>query len=165
MCTFVLYILMYVFIYFLLYMPTGSCFFRRHAFEQFTIPGIFPDSFNTQGVDGWVPPQLDLACPPKTSSSSHGFLKFLLVGVAFSGCVYMGKKRKWWLVQLDQSLHGLYTRSCPGEKHWPRGSSNRTARSRRATLSCAVFGAILVAAMAQHGLVWVFSMPNSGIQW
>lgn len=43
-------------------------------------------------VDGWVPPQLDLACPPKTSSSSHGFLKFLLVGVAFSGCVYMGKK-------------------------------------------------------------------------
>ena len=86
---------MYVFIYFLLYMPTvptGSCFFRRHAFEQFTIPGMFPDSFNTQGVDGWVPPQLDLACPPKTSSSSHGFLKFLLVGVAFSGCGYMGKK-------------------------------------------------------------------------
>ena len=71
--------------------PAGSYFFRRHAFEQVTIPEIFSDSFSP-GVGGWVPPQLDLACPPKTSSSSHGFLKLLLVGVAFGGCVYMGKK-------------------------------------------------------------------------
>lgn len=45
------------------------------------------------GLYGWMPPQLEIACPPTVDQESHSVvLKLILVAVTFGGCLYMGKK-------------------------------------------------------------------------
>ncbi|CAK8991742.1 unnamed protein product [Durusdinium trenchii] len=51
------------------------------------------------GTDGWVPPQLELACPPQASSSRTFFLKLSIVLVGgFGAIMYFAKSANMeWL--------------------------------------------------------------------